>query len=353
MMNREQALQWLVDNLESWPDVGQDLPYIKLDNWYWDCGKGVMNVASEYGYASIFEEDWISAKQPAQLTRDEALAWLVENVKVWPVYKQLEIPPAPNDYFWDSEDYGREINIELFDRKNSINGIGKLEWEKAKQAGSPASNDEGWIEHKGGECPVDDNVKVEIVLASGSKGSADAGHLGCGSYGSATIIKYRIISKKPASNKPSWDDAPEGANWLCQDASGDWWFSTSKINPYVFKGVSWKNPNEFCNEWCEKSYQDVPNPSWRDTLEYRPTTKELSMATESHTSLPKEWEKPNPSQEEMVNCIIDELGNNLNRIKEITMNHEVMRLLIECEEIELAELKKKVSKVLDYYKFNA
>lgn len=37
-------------------------------------------------------------------------------------------------------------------------------------------------------------------------------------------------------SKPSWDDAPEWANWLAMDEDGDWYWH--KKEPY-FNGVEW------------------------------------------------------------------------------------------------------------------
>lgn len=202
-MNRKQALQWLVSNVKAWPLSKQVLPVVERPKeWYWVATGGHWKQLICLD-GLITHDDWHCAKQPSPLTRDEALAWLVENVKVWPDYNQPEMPPAPSGYFWSSEDYGREINVELFDKKNAINGIGNLEWEKAKQAAqpAPASNNDGWIEHKGGECPVSLDTNIEAILLSGTKLKiSPAGYCEWGSCGNGTIIKYRVINDKPVIN---------------------------------------------------------------------------------------------------------------------------------------------------------
>lgn len=177
-----------------------------------------------------------------------------------------------------------------------------------------------------------------------------------GQYNWLTNQDWQAAQPAPASNKPSWDDAPEDANWLCQDASGEWWFSTSKINPYVYKGVSWKNQNDFVNEWCEKSYEDTPNPNWRDTLEYRPEVKDYSAIKD----LTKEQKE---SASQFIDDVIDRdkkesdalqyVPKNLARIKQLNDEIELAQLSIESMKTELAERNKEVKDVLNYCKFNA
>jgi hypothetical protein len=72
--------------------------------------------------------------------------------------------------------------------------------------------------------------------------------------------------------KPSWNDAPEWAQWLAQDKNGLWnWF---EIEPYPYIET-------WCFEYSHgtKSYKAASNKSprhinkdWQSTLEKRPQT---------------------------------------------------------------------------------
>lgn len=174
------------------------------------------------------------------MNREQALQWLVGNVKNWP-----KSWPDTKDIKHEGWEWYRG-----FDRSflfgpffSDFKHINKEDWKASQPA--PASNDDGWIEHKGGECPVDYDVKVEILLASGSKGSATAGYLAWDTCGNGTIIKYRIINE-PSSNKPSWDDAPEdlseelesmnidGVEYIAGKAGG--------VLPNVPMGGEWNKP---------------------------------------------------------------------------------------------------------------
>lgn len=70
-------------------------------------------------------------------------------------------------------------------------------------------------------------------------------------------------------NKPNWKDAPEWAQWLAQDRSGNWlWYSKKPTPNEVILGMGWPI-------WIDGG-KSVPagdgpdNPNWRDTLERRP-----------------------------------------------------------------------------------
>ena len=74
-------------------------------------------------------------------------------------------------------------------------------------------------------------------------------------------------------NKPSWDDAPEWAEWLAQDESGEWFWFEAPVEMEEEEG-----------EWFEKEGEDgridrasrgaIPaGHNWRDTLEPRPQAK--------------------------------------------------------------------------------
>lgn len=69
------------------------------------------------------------------------------------------------------------------------------------------------------------------------------------------------------SNKPSWEDAPEWAQWLAQDKSGCWFWHESK--PMAAKDRQWDSAETFGG-----FNKGIPNPNWRDTLEQRPQLPE-------------------------------------------------------------------------------
>lgn len=64
------------------------------------------------------------------------------------------------------------------------------------------------------------------------------------------------------SNKPSWDSAPEWAQWLAQDANGGWyWYKTNPVASSIFP--TYNIAGDF-----ERAFVQ---PNWVDTLEQRPT----------------------------------------------------------------------------------
>lgn len=73
--------------------------------------------------------------------------------------------------------------------------------------------------------------------------------------------------RQPAASgdKPSWNDAPEWAQWVAQDADGEWFWYEEK-------------PGLASCTWYENDGEDVvfalkgnENPNWRETLEQRPS----------------------------------------------------------------------------------
>ena len=63
----------------------------------------------------------------------------------------------------------------------------------------------------------------------------------------------------PVVDAPSWDDAPEWANWLAMDENGDWYW-------YEYEPV----PNG--NSWIHfgRSFSADPSNGWQKTLQQRP-----------------------------------------------------------------------------------
>lgn len=73
------------------------------------------------------------------------------------------------------------------------------------------------------------------------------------------------LQKLQFDNKPSWDDAPEWANWMAMDANGEWCWYENK--PIVDSGtVSWE-PRSGNERWSTARYDTT---YWMTTLEQRP-----------------------------------------------------------------------------------
>ncbi|MNJ40044.1 hypothetical protein D3C77_349290 [compost metagenome] len=62
---------------------------------------------------------------------------------------------------------------------------------------------------------------------------------------------------------PSWDDAPEWANWLGQCADGGWEFYEDEP---VAKNDYW----EHAKKGARTQMSGEPNSDWRNTLQKRP-----------------------------------------------------------------------------------
>ena len=69
-------------------------------------------------------------------------------------------------------------------------------------------------------------------------------------------------------NKPSWDDAPDWANWIAQDCDGEWSFFYDK--PFVKFDVAFTN--SVCSRSKLASKGEVIG-RWQDTLEARPVER--------------------------------------------------------------------------------
>ena len=68
---------------------------------------------------------------------------------------------------------------------------------------------------------------------------------------------------QPQQLKPSWDDAPDWANWLAQDFNGSWnWFEEK---PEIVSSISTKFKTTKLTVAC------FDNTNWQQTLEQRPT----------------------------------------------------------------------------------
>ena len=68
------------------------------------------------------------------------------------------------------------------------------------------------------------------------------------------------------SSKPTWDDAPDGAQILIQNANGSWRFGSFKSAEPNEHGA-WNGLG--CGEWLVPKTKE-PDRSWEDSLERRP-----------------------------------------------------------------------------------
>lgn len=74
--------------------------------------------------------------------------------------------------------------------------------------------------------------------------------------------------------KPSWDDAPEWAEWLAQDYDGDWWWYECPIEVDDLDEEEWVEEHGVDGRLVRATSGAHPNGhDWRETLEQRPQTK--------------------------------------------------------------------------------
>ena len=88
------------------------------------------------------------------------------------------------------------------------------------------------------------------------------------------------------SNKPSWDSAPEWANWLACDSDSPWYWYEEKPLKSINYPNSWTNhpPTKFnpCDVYADASWAEE---NWNTSVEQRPkTTKQES--SEHYLSAP-------------------------------------------------------------------
>lgn len=87
-----------------------------------------------------------------------------------------------------------------------------------------------------------------------------------------TVFKALALKQEPAqapsavsSSIPDWSDAPEGWNWLAQDADGRWfWYA---VEPRLgMAGGVWRSPRRA----QQFASQGAPNPLWHESCLQRP-----------------------------------------------------------------------------------
>ena len=62
--------------------------------------------------------------------------------------------------------------------------------------------------------------------------------------------------------KPDWKNAPNWANWLAMDSTGEWWWFAKK--PEMTKGKYWDEFEGMISRAID------PMASWKESLEARP-----------------------------------------------------------------------------------
>ena len=129
-----------------------------------------------------------------------------------------------------------------------------------------------WIQHTGEECPVDGDTTIMVRFKNGgeSNGFSKAAEwphwIKWG--GDMEITHYRIPMEdyRRITGMPSWDDAPEWAQWLCQDPIGQWKFTDTKPIPeHEHGGSFW-----LADIHWERGLPGAVLGDWRDTLQERP-----------------------------------------------------------------------------------
>lgn len=90
------------------------------------------------------------------------------------------------------------------------------------------------------------------------------------------LEKLTQVAEQPShiiSDIPSWDDAPDGFEWLAQDAGGKWYWYTKKPVIEESKSEWWHqhHGDSFQHQLAGSGkYQE--NPEWKNTLQSRPTS---------------------------------------------------------------------------------
>jgi len=295
MMNREQMLQWLVKNVTAWDfeEFKASIPkgWVNPKGWdiKYEASIGFVFVSEKE--IVISEKDWLAAKQPSPLTRDQALAWLVENVKVWPC------------------------------------GI--------DAAGAATNTCPEWIWIK---------TPGNWVFSSGNGDYID----------NHDLEEWQAAQPAPASNKPSWDDAPEDAKIRVQDQRGSFHFGTYNSADTTENG-KWFGIGK--GKWFGTTWEDSHNPNWRDTLEYRPVADDstpvdmrqvngidagVELDTHVHGNV-------DPSQEEKRDAVLAQLSKNLIRTKELKSSIALTEISLDLMLQEQDKLSRDISDILLHF----
>lgn len=89
--------------------------------------------------------------------------------------------------------------------------------------------------------------------------------------------KKNIPQKEPLSNKPSWDEAPEGANILVYSPFNGWIFGSFTDARPMTTDIGWVGAGS--GSWFKHKYRRIDESvkDWTKTLEFRPITVDQAM----------------------------------------------------------------------------
>jgi len=126
------------------------------------------------------------------------------------------------------------------------------------------------IDALGGKWPSDDLMSIHLHQGTPMVGYVASRWLHVKGLRFICIRPEFKLRKAERQKKPSWKDAPDWAQWLAQDCSGQWRFHTAKpqlipssfIAPESFHAVAGRSIRSTSGEVIG---------DWRDTLEQRPT----------------------------------------------------------------------------------
>lgn len=89
---------------------------------------------------------------------------------------------------------------------------------------------------------------------------------------------------EPRSSVPQWSEAPEGWNWLAQDADGRWFWYAQQPQLGAAGGV-WRSPRRA----QQFAAQGDPDPRWHETCRERPATEAMDLVTFWKKAGPERW----------------------------------------------------------------
>lgn len=133
-----------------------------------------------------------------------------------------------------------------------------------------------------------------VYMVAGGAMKASGNFLDAVAYPIRITKDQWLARRAELQNKPSWEDAPEWAEWLAQDDDGEWkWLG--------------HNPSKYINGWtanklscCKKMgpYGSVIEKGtilgdWRDTLEKRPEQDEFEPFTSIEDNQEQEMKQDN------------------------------------------------------------
>lgn len=81
----------------------------------------------------------------------------------------------------------------------------------------------------------------------------------------SSITNQTPLNQPSDTEPPSWQNAPDGFNWLAQDADGKWyWYKTEPV--LGIGGGIWRSNSR--NQ--QFAATGTPNPDWFESMQTRP-----------------------------------------------------------------------------------